>query len=818
LDHGGNCMYKLLSFLTVGLLILLTWVVNITRASPNTSEGSIYRVRTIEIGELGIKSPSGLAFSPDRHDFLVMDSPRNNPGNDKGASLAAISLYGKKLTYSTSFQSTLLAPLKIAYEEKTHSLFIIDQTALEMRQFRDILPGGLGSSPRESNSFDLRPLGLAEAQGMTIDSQEGRIYILDAEKNHIVSFLLNLHTEVAVETSTGVNSIRQIDLDGFAPGELQGIAFNDATSHLYVMNVSKHQLYELSATGLILQVWDLSNLNLHNPQALVFAPNGDPTDDPSSKNLYILDPGSNPSQFQTSPDGGIIEVSLNTAEGSPNMQEAINEPTARQAVLVNTIYTSLWSPPSPDPAGISHLPGTQKLLISDSEVDEMSIFTGKNIYITDLSGNLLATCTTIQYSNEPTGVTVNPDNGHIFYSDDNALRVWEVNLGADQQYCTADDTTTYFRTDLFNSFDPEGIAYGQGKLFISDGVGKEVYTVSPGADGIFNGIPPTGDDVVTSFDTSIYPDLSDPEGIEYNPDHNTLFIVGTTSHSIIETTLTGELVESYDISFLGSIPKSGLAYGPGTQNQAVKNIFLVSRGVDNNVDPNENDGKLFEISLGSSPTPTGPTPTPTSTRTLTPTLTGTPGPSSTPTPTNAPNPTNTPTVTSGVAFWDDFDPVKEGWMHSANQGIDDWGPSSARSHSPVTSYFSSEPATVKDDYLLTRVITVPANGQLTFWHTYKMENGFDGSVIEISTDGGGTFTDLGSHITSGGYTGVISRGSPIAGRQAWTGGTLGVWSQVVVDLGTYAGQNVILRFRMTSDNGKAGLGWYIDDVRVAGTG
>jgi sugar lactone lactonase YvrE len=650
-------MYKLLSLLTISLLMLLTLVVDFTRASPNTSEGSVYRVRSIEIGELGIKSPSGLAFSPEARVFMVMDSPRHSPAESNGARLAAISLYEKKLANSTSFQSMLPAPLNIAYGEKTHSLFIVDQTALEMLQFRDVLTNGIGSSTEAINRFDLRSLGLAGAQGITIDSQEGRIYILDAKKNQIVSFLLDLQTEEAVESSSRVSSIRRIELNGVAPGELQGIAFNDANSHLYVMNVSKHQLYELSATSQILQVWDLSKLNLRNPQALVFALNGDPTDDPSSKNLYILDPGSNPSQSQASLDGGIIEVSLNMAEGSPNMRETINKPTAQQAFLVNTVLTSLWSPPSPDPAGITFLPGTQKLLISDSEVDEMPIFREKNIYITDLSGSLLATCTTIQYSDEPTGATVNPDNGHIFYSDDNALRVWEVNLGVDQQYCTADDTITYFRTDVFNSFDPEGIAYGQGKLFIVDGVGKEVYTVSPGANGIFDGV----DDVVTSFDTSISPDLSDPEGIEFNPDHNTLFIVGTTSNSIIETTLTGELLESYDISFLGSIPKSGLAYGPGSQNQAVKNIYLVSRGVDNNVDPKENDGKLFEISLGSSPTPTGPTPTSTrtptptptrtptsistSTQTPTPTTTATPTPTSTPTPTRTPTSTSTPTRT-----------------------------------------------------------------------------------------------------------------------------------------------------------------------------
>ena len=227
-------------------------------------------------------------------------------------------------------------------------------------------------------------------------------------------------------------------------------------------------------------------------------------------------------------------------------------------------------------------------------------------------------------------------------------------------------------------------------------------------------------------------------------------------------------------------------------------------------------GGTIQVSATSTPSPTATnTPTPTNT------LTDTPTPTPTATATNTPTPTITPTPTPLplVAFWDDFDPVKETWTHSAGQGIDDWSLSTARSHSSTTSYFSSEPATVKDDYLRTRAITIPANGQLTFWHTYKMESGRDGSVIEISTNGGVTFADLGSYITSSGYSGSISTkyGSPIGGRAAWTGNRLGIWSQVVVDLRAYAGQNIILRFRMTSDNARSGSGWNIDDVRVSGT-
>jgi hypothetical protein len=171
-----------------------------------------------------------------------------------------------------------------------------------------------------------------------------------------------------------------------------------------------------------------------------------------------------------------------------------------------------------------------------------------------------------------------------------------------------------------------------------------------------------------------------------------------------------------------------------------------------------------------------------------------------------------------VVFSDTFDPVQETWSHAAAQGVDDWTLSTTRSHSPSHSYFSQDVSTIKDAYLLTRPILLPANAQLTFWHTYALEAGGDGAVIEISTNGGVSFTDLGPRITAGGYTGQIATGwgSPISGRSAWTGGALGPMTQVVVDLSPFAGQSVILRFRMTCDDGVGATGWFIDDVAVAG--
>lgn len=169
------------------------------------------------------------------------------------------------------------------------------------------------------------------------------------------------------------------------------------------------------------------------------------------------------------------------------------------------------------------------------------------------------------------------------------------------------------------------------------------------------------------------------------------------------------------------------------------------------------------------------------------------------------------------------------WSHSAyvdpqnpdNWAPDDWAQSTdGNPHSTTHSFHCSDPSIQKDDWLITPSITLGnVSAQMTFWHTYQLEDSFDGGVIEISTDGGSTWSDLGPHITSGGYNGSIDPAtidSNLAGRDVWTAGYLDTMRQVVVDLGAYRGQSVKLRFRLGTDSSNGGTfaGWYIDDVVI----
>lgn len=276
------------------------------------------------------------------------------------------------------------------------------------------------------------------------------------------------------------------------------------------------------------------------------------------------------------------------------------------ATIVNVVDLSLIDPSIPDPTGVVYDSATGRLLVSDSEVEETGLFAGINVFDVSTGGALNGGGSTLSFSFEPVGLGMNPANRHLFIGDDVQKKVFEVAPGADGKHLTSDDTVTSFDTAGFGSSDPEGVEYDPvtGYVYVLDGAARKLFRVDPGPNGLFDGV--TSDDVITSIDVGAM-GAQDPEGLAVDVSRRVLLVSDHISGTIYEVTRSGALFRTVDISNGEGHRVAGLTVAPGTVTPGVDSVFLVYRGVDNDTNPDENDGVLAEIFIPPPPAPPGGT-------------------------------------------------------------------------------------------------------------------------------------------------------------------------------------------------------------------
>jgi len=200
-----------------------------------------------------------------------------------------------------------------------------------------------------------------------------------------------------------------------------------------------------------------------------------------------------------------------------------------------------------------------------------------------------------------------------------------------------------------------------------------------------------------------------------------------------------------------------------------------------------------------------------------------------------------------ITFSENFDAavapeLPSGWAANSQPGPADctggtcpllslWHTTATNPFSPPNAAFHDDPSCVTDNALDSPVTPIsPGASQLSFRNAFNLEGTFDGSVLEISINGG-AFTDIitaGGSFVNGGYNGTISVSflSPIAGRQAWTGLSGGsvstpAYVNTVVNLPAAAqGQPVKLRWRCATDcstSATGNSGQWVDDVSINDT-
>lgn len=102
--------------------------------------------------------------------------------------------------------------------------------------------------------------------------------------------------------------------------------------------------------------------------------------------------------------------------------------------------------------------------------------------------------------------------------------------------------------------------------------------------------------------------------------------------------------------------------------------------------------------------------------------------------------------------------------------------------------------------------------ELTFDTWYDIEESWDYGFVQVSTDGGETWTSLANDNTRDDLD-PNAHPKVVANVPGFTG-TSGGWTRETFDLSAYDGQDILLAFRYVTDWAAEEAGWYVDNVRV----
>jgi hypothetical protein len=101
---------------------------------------------------------------------------------------------------------------------------------------------------------------------------------------------------------------------------------------------------------------------------------------------------------------------------------------------------------------------------------------------------------------------------------------------------------------------------------------------------------------------------------------------------------------------------------------------------------------------------------------------------------------------------------------------------------------------------------------LTFWSKYQIETSWDKGVVEISADGGSSWETV--PVNYPGSSTNTSDACQLPTGSYFTGSGTPAWAQYTASLATWDGQDVQLRWRLSTDGSVTYQGWWVDDISI----
>jgi len=146
-------------------------------------------------------------------------------------------------------------------------------------------------------------------------------------------------------------------------------------------------------------------------------------------------------------------------------------------------------------------------------------------------------------------------------------------------------------------------------------------------------------------------------------------------------------------------------------------------------------------------------------------------------------------------------------------------------HSGSEMWYSNADQDWADAQLKRSIDNVPAGATFSMWNDYVIEEDWDFGFVEVSTDGGSTWTEQKVYDESGalvstddGYSDPNGRMKDFGNKKYGLTGSTDGWRHDHIDLSAYAGQNIQVRLRQATDAAYEDRGWFSDDFALTAGG
>ncbi|MCL4675532.1 MAG: hypothetical protein KJZ59_05805, partial [Pararhodobacter sp.] len=184
-----------------------------------------------------------------------------------------------------------------------------------------------------------------------------------------------------------------------------------------------------------------------------------------------------------------------------------------------------------------------------------------------------------------------------------------------------------------------------------------------------------------------------------------------------------------------------------------------------------------------------------------------------------------PGTVANVLMTETFESGLGSWTTPAGTGTNTWAISTANPNAGAQHVRGVNTASVTVQSLVSPAVALPSGQNpvvLKFNHVPNLENSgttacYDGGILEVSSNGGSTWTQVpNANLLVGPYVGAVSGSfsNPLAGLQAWCSATTTTYRQTIADVSSYAGQSVQFRWRIGTDTSVGRPGWDVDNVSV----